>query len=627
MRLVLLALLLSSVVAVEQANANTGSPAPKLDKVESLKRALAKKEAEYDAFLESLEALQGRVTGTEKAIGEARKKNKELAIKRKEALIEMNRQYELVVDNPEQDIAPAQNSYRQSVIALAKNKDEIKQGQSRFQELKSELEAANVKRFTLANSRESLVEHIKIERARRLRHEFEKKEQLVVGSTVECNIQETLQKCISRSNLLAKQKASKKFIDALFAGATESSLITRHKKGADARVTILKHEVLDGQFRGQGSYQTKIAVTLKGELPASQSCVLLNISNRYCIATEVAKMVKTNLTPELPTKASDKTAMYEVTIRSDQFDDDVFIDGVNYGSTKLQVMLAAGPHDLVISKQGFEDYRQRVLVERNMLIKANLNRSPINLTTGEKIRDILGEDLYGPMLVGIPAGKFQMGELAGAGIGNEKPAKGAQILNEFAIGQAPITVREFKTFVDATKYVTEAERSNGCAAYIEGKPQFSSTLNWRNPGFKQDENHPVVCVSEKDSKAYLNWLSSVTERKYRLPKEIEWEYVARAGSTAPYWWGEDVGIAKANCAFCGSKWSNLSTAPVKSFGANRFGLYDTVGNVWELTQGEESVARGGSWNFAPKLAKASVRLELSSGFRANYLGFRALREN
>jgi formylglycine-generating enzyme required for sulfatase activity len=71
----------------------------------------------------------------------------------------------------------------------------------------------------------------------------------------------------------------------------------------------------------------------------------------------------------------------------------------------------------------------------------------------------------------------------------------------------------------------------------------------------------------------------------------------------------------------------LSTAPVRSFRANKFGLFDTVGNVWEITNGMDIVARGGAWNFAPKLARTSVRLELSTEFRSNYLGFRALREN
>ena len=239
----------------------------------------------------------------------------------------------------------------------------------------------------------------------------------------------------------------------------------------------------------------------------------------------------------------------------------------------------------------------------------------------------MANDSYGPELIGIAAGSIKFEVLKGTGIDNEKPVRSTQSINAFAIGQSQITVADFKTFVDATKYVTDAESDRGCAANVDGVATYNNQLNWRNPGFAQLENHPVVCVSEKDSQTYLNWLSDVTERNYRLPKEIEWEYVARAGNVANYWWGNDVGAAQANCAFCGSKWSNISTSPVKSFRANQFGLFDTVGNVWELTHGNTLVARGGSWNFAPKLSKTSVRLALSKNFRSNYLGFRVLREN
>ena len=220
-----------------------------------------------------------------------------------------------------------------------------------------------------------------------------------------------------------------------------------------------------------------------------------------------------------------------------------------------------------------------------------------------------------------------MGDLKGSGLSNEKPARNAVIDSAFSVAQNQTTIADFKRFVTQSKYVTEAEAGQGCATFVDGKPQYDATLNWRNPGFKQSDLHPVVCISKKDSQAYLTWLSKVTQREYRLPTEVEWEYVARAGSADNFWWGTDVGNNKANCAYCGSEWSNKSTSPVKSFSANSFGIFDTVGNVWELTSGDDVVARGGSWNFAPSLARAAVRLELSSNFRSNYLGFRVLREN
>jgi len=598
--------------------------------VESLEIELSSKEAQYSAFITSLNNLNAQVAGEQGRLSDLRAQGKTLKTLRQEALLNMNEQYEAMVDNPEQDIAQAQNDYRQSIINQKHNKDAIKASVTNLSEAKAELAQANIDRFTLANSREGLVEEIRIARVKRLRSEFEKQDELEVYQIVTCDTQESLNKCITRGNRLAKQKASKTFLDKLFNTATETSLINRYKKDSAAQVRLVKHKVKAGEFSGQGNYGTTITVEMQGSLPNNEACTLLNISARYCGYEEgqpATPVVNEDANSEKYNGLNDDTLMYELTVRSDQYDDEVFIDGVSYGSTKLNVMLSAGHHDISVTKPGYSDYQEQVRLSKNTLIKAELVKAPINFANGEKIQDILPGDELGPELIGVPAGRFQMGDMKGAGLSNEKPARGEQILKAFAVGQNQITVGDFKHFVKETNYVTEAESENGCAAFVDGAPKYNSVLNWRNPGFSQADDHPVVCVSDKDSKAYLAWLSKQTERNYRLPNEMEWEYVARAGSVENYWWGNDIGNGKANCAYCGSKWSNRSTAPVKSFRANKLGLFDTVGNVWELTNGDKIVARGGAWNFAPKLARTSVRLELSSGFRSNYLGFRALREN
>jgi formylglycine-generating enzyme required for sulfatase activity len=598
--------------------------------VESLEIELSSKEAQYSAFITSLNNVNSQVVDEQERLNDLRAQGKTLQKLRQEALLNMNEQYEAMVDNPDQDIAQAQNDYRQSIINQKQNKDAIKASVTNLSDATAELAQANIDRFTLANSREGLVEEIRIARVKRLRGEFKKQDELEVYQVVTCDTQETLNKCITRGNRLAKQKASKTFLDKLFNTATESSLINKYKKDSAAKVRLVKHKVKAGEFSGQGNYGTTIIVEMQGSLPNNEACTLLNISARYCGYQEgqpATPVVNEDANSEKYNGLNDDTLMYELTVRSDQYDDEVFIDGVSYGSTKLNVMLSAGHHDINVTKPGYSDHQEQIRLSKNTMIKVELVKAPVNFANGEKIQDILPGDELGPELIGVPAGRFQMGDMKGAGLSNEKPAHGQQILKAFAIGQNQITVGDFKHFVKETNYVTEAESKNGCAAFIDGEPKYNSVLNWRNPGFSQADDHPVVCVSDKDSKSYLAWLSKKTERSYRLPNEMEWEYVARAGSVDNYWWGNDIGNGKANCAYCGSKWSNRSTAPVKSFRANKLGLFDTVGNVWELTNGNKIVARGGAWNFAPKLARTSVRLELSSGFRSNYLGFRALREN
>ena len=128
-------------------------------------------------------------------------------------------------------------------------------------------------------------------------------------------------------------------------------------------------------------------------------------------------------------------------------------------------------------------------------------------------------------------------------------------------------------------------KGNACRTYEGGEWKERSGRSWRNPGFSQTDGHPVVCVNWTDAKVYVGWLSGKTGEGYRLLSESEWEYVARAGTgTARYWWGDEIGRNRANCDGCGSRWDNRQTAPVGSFSANGFGLYDVHGNVWEWVE-------------------------------------------
>ena len=161
-------------------------------------------------------------------------------------------------------------------------------------------------------------------------------------------------------------------------------------------------------------------------------------------------------------------------------------------------------------------------------------------------------------------------------------------------------------------------------------------------------DRPVVnSVSWEDAKGYVEWLSRKTGKGYRLLSESEWEYAARAGTTTAYSWGEEIGVNRANCHGCGSRWDVQSTAPVGSFGANGYGLHDMHGNVWEwmedcwhgnyegaprdgrawTTGGDCSsrVLRGGSWYFLPRYLRSAFRFWFTAGSRYNNLGFRVAR--
>ncbi|MFK5970128.1 MAG: formylglycine-generating enzyme family protein [Candidatus Marithrix sp.] len=221
-----------------------------------------------------------------------------------------------------------------------------------------------------------------------------------------------------------------------------------------------------------------------------------------------------------------------------------------------------------------------------------------------------------PQMVKIPAGKFQMGDIQGGGYDSEKPIHWVTIKQPFFMSKYEVTFAEYDAFTEATS----REKLN-------------------DQGWGRG-SRPVINVSWHDAVAYTEWLTQQTGEQYRLPSEAEWEYAARAGTKTKYWWGNKIGNNKANCASCGSQWDGKQTAPVGSFQANQFGLYDTVGNVWEWcadgwhdnyknapTDGsvwkkgnKNRVLRGGSWGFNPNFTRAAFRVRVI--FPVNVIGFR-----
>jgi formylglycine-generating enzyme required for sulfatase activity len=231
-----------------------------------------------------------------------------------------------------------------------------------------------------------------------------------------------------------------------------------------------------------------------------------------------------------------------------------------------------------------------------------------------------------PEMIVVPAGKFMMGSPAsenGRDI-DEEPRHLVVIAKPLAVGRFTLTFDEWDACV----------ADGGCSARKPG-----------DQGWGRGRQ-PVINVSWDDSSTYLLWLSRKTGKTYRLLTEAEWEYAARAGSTTAYYWGDEIGKNNANCDGCGSKWDNVQTAPVGSFTANAFGLYDMAGNVWQWAQdcyhenyegvsvggaawigGDCSgrVIRGGSWISKPEVARSAGRFWNHADSRGNLLGFRVAR--
>ncbi len=111
----------------------------------------------------------------------------------------------------------------------------------------------------------------------------------------------------------------------------------------------------------------------------------------------------------------------------------------------------------------------------------------------------------------------------------------------FYIGMHEVTVGQFATFVKDTGYITEAEKSGLGSNRLQddGKWVADPKTTWRNPGFEQSDEGPVVCVSRNDAWNFCRWLTGKEGKNYVLPSEAQWEYCCRAGSKAKFSFGDD----------------------------------------------------------------------------------------
>ncbi|ALG69538.2 SUMF1/EgtB/PvdO family nonheme iron enzyme [Beggiatoa leptomitoformis] len=309
-------------------------------------------------------------------------------------------------------------------------------------------------------------------------------------------------------------------------------------------------------------------------------------------------------------------------IKTDPAKADIFVNGEFKADTSpLIIEVPAGTYE-VKAKQGDKTAKTSIKLTAGATVIGELKLvapSVTDLSDGKVFRDTLADGSpcdFCPQMVWIPTGSFMMG--SDTGTSDEQPVHKVKLTNRFAMGIYEITFEEYDYFAKTT-----------------GRP-LPSDGNWGRG------NRPVINVSWSDATAYATWLSSKTGHTYRLPTEAEWEYAARAGTTTNYWWGDAMQTKGAKGANCDS--DNNKTVSVGSFKANAFGLYDTVGNVWEWTCSDydakayetssthlqcsqqpnrRKVSRGGSWYSGADYCRVTYRQTQFSASNNAY-GFRVI---
>ncbi|MBV8840205.1 MAG: formylglycine-generating enzyme family protein, partial [Alphaproteobacteria bacterium] len=236
-----------------------------------------------------------------------------------------------------------------------------------------------------------------------------------------------------------------------------------------------------------------------------------------------------------------------------------------------------------------------------------------------------------PEMVVVPAGSFMMGSpKSEAGRASNEGIERSVSIKAFAVGKFAVTFDEWDTCVAA----------GGCDGY---RPADQAGRRGR---------YPVINVNWNDAKKYVAWLARTSGKPYRLLSEAEREYVARAGTTTPFWFGATITPRQAN--YNGAiQYANGETGefrnrtlPVDFFAANPFGLYQVHGNVYEWTEDcwrasyagaptdgsarmqadcTAHTLRGGSLRDGPDALRAAARSGFPTEVRAENVGFRIAR--
>ncbi|MEP3226800.1 MAG: SUMF1/EgtB/PvdO family nonheme iron enzyme [Parasphingorhabdus sp.] len=265
-----------------------------------------------------------------------------------------------------------------------------------------------------------------------------------------------------------------------------------------------------------------------------------------------------------------------------------------------------------------------------------------------------------PAMIIIPSGSAMIG--AEPYEANQKrgdiPVRKVTIGYKLAVGRTEITRAQYRQFMEESGH---AMATDGCNSWGRNRIMgYVPNHHWDNPGFSQNDNHPVVCVSHVDASAYARWMAQKTGKPYRLLSSTEFEYATRAGTRGPWFWGtsqrdactyanvaDDVfrkNFDHAPVFKCDDGYEH--TAPVATYEANGWGLHDMLGNVYEWTNDcvhtvksnaptdgrawleedggncERRVPRGGSWVSGTDWVRAAAQAGDLAKYHSQLLGFR-----
>ncbi|SQH76028.1 conserved protein of unknown function [Shewanella benthica] len=280
---------------------------------------------------------------------------------------QLDHQFKAILNDPSTDITATQSKYQQSWQSLQdRQMEKLLISQSLAEQI-AIITSSKKRQTSLSHKLAQLKELKKGARVKRIEKELTFNDSVDVSHTVTCDLNMTLTECAEQGKILTMQKAVRVFKSKLISSLTESSLAKVHVDNVSFNIHVINSQTLKNEFKGSRNFVTQIQAEMRSHPSNIAACQLLELKDSYCVEPKSRSI---SITTDNNYTSSKK--WLSVTIRSNVYDDRVIIDGVDYGSTPMNVMLPSGSHKFKISKKGYQTYQRYLTIDRDQTVWTEL---------------------------------------------------------------------------------------------------------------------------------------------------------------------------------------------------------------------------------------------------------------
>ncbi|MGC9422284.1 PEGA domain-containing protein [Vibrio sp.] len=333
-----------------------------VDPVAAIDGKISIKQNEIETIASEFETEGAKLQQLKNEQARLQRENEELQAKQNRAKSALDKQYNRLLEDPDTDLVSFQQRYQQAWADVKQNQSEQLLNQQAITESDMRLSQMKQKHARLKTELTNLQES-KIEaRVKRLSAELRESKVLESSFRTTCSTSMTLGECTNQGQHLTRQKAVNTFREQLLDQLTESVIAKQNLRGVELNIHVQESQIIRSGFEGNNEYFTQLQAQLQAKPDAVAACKLLNVSSRYCLKGSA----------DTKNSKTDNKQWANVKVRSDQYNDIVTINGIQYGSTPVEIVLPAGRHQVTVAKDGFETYNRVVTINGNDTIWVKL---------------------------------------------------------------------------------------------------------------------------------------------------------------------------------------------------------------------------------------------------------------